>query len=67
MSKVTEVKYTCSKCGAEDTVKLYPDESVPVTINCWKCRSGYGKDIAEMVATGAGMFPPKDMTIRRSR
>jgi hypothetical protein len=65
MSKVIEVKFVCNKCGAEDIVKLYPDESVPSAVNCWKCRAGFQKDLGEMITTGTGMFPPKEMSVRK--
>ena len=65
MRKVIEIKFICNKCGAEDTVKLFEDESVPSAVNCWKCHAGFQKDINEMIATGSGMFPPKELLVRK--
>jgi hypothetical protein len=65
VSKAIEVKYVCNKCGAEDHVKVFPDESIPATVNCWKCHAGFQKDVAEMLATGIGMFPPKELLVRK--
>jgi hypothetical protein len=64
-NRLIEVKFTCNKCGADDTLKLFPDESIPATVNCWKCHAGFHKDIAEMISTGVGMFPPKELLVKR--
>lgn len=57
MAKVIEVKYICNQCKAEDTVKVFPDETLPKVINCWKCRAGVGKEVSEMQLLKVGMFP----------
>lgn len=59
MDDVRRVKYRCSnrKCGAEDTVKLFEHERIPPVVGCWQCRSGFGMQIDQMVATTSGMFP----------
>ena len=55
--EVRHVKYICQQCQETDTVKLFPDEGFPATINCWNCRAGQGKEIREMLTSGFGMFP----------
>lgn len=57
MQKITYVKYKCSKCGAEDTDKLFPHEHASPALNCWKCKAGSGKTVAESVMERIGMFP----------
>jgi hypothetical protein len=52
-----EIKYACLKCGAVDTVRLYDHEGVPPAVNCWKCHSGYGKPVDEMLGLEMGMRP----------
>lgn len=51
-----EVKYVCSKCGAEDLGKFYPGENVPLCLNCHTCRAGYGMPVQTMMSTRTGMF-----------
>lgn len=53
-----EVKFTCTKCGAEDTVRLYPSEAVPIAINCWNCHAGFNKSMEDMITRNFGMFSP---------
>jgi hypothetical protein len=56
-SVIREVKYVCSKCGVEDTVKLYNGEGTPMGINCWNCKAGYGMQLPQMLQVKTGMFP----------
>lgn len=48
-SKIKLVKYQCTQCGENDTVKYFTDESVVSPLNCWSCHAGYQK-------TQPGMF-----------
>jgi len=62
MSKVKYVKYRCQNddCSAEDTYKLFPGESAPPVLNCWKCHAGmsYKPDqLSEQLFARAGMLP----------
>lgn len=51
------VTYKCA-CGAEDTDKLLPNESMKAAIHCTECKSGQGtQSQQEMVARGVGMRP----------
>jgi hypothetical protein len=56
-----EVTYVCanSKCGVSDKLRLFPNEPVPVAINCYRCHNGMGLKIDEMVIEQRGMFPQK--------
>lgn len=66
MTMVTYVKYRCTreKCGAEDTVKLFPGEGVPPCINCYKCHAGYQMSRDDMLRNSAGMWPVEDVKRR---
>jgi hypothetical protein len=55
-----EVKFICTKCGAEDTGRFYPSETTPPAINCWKCHAGYQKSMEDMITRNIGMFPQVD-------
>jgi ribosomal protein L40E len=55
--KMRYVTYICSKCGAQDSDKLFDHENPLLAINCWKCGAGKGKDLNEMLGTNVGMFP----------
>jgi Zn ribbon nucleic-acid-binding protein len=55
--EVRYITYVCQQCKETDTVKLFEDEGIPATVNCWNCRAGQGKEIREMLSTGFGMFP----------
>ena len=55
--EVRYITYVCQQCQEKDTVKLFEDEGIPATVNCWNCRAGQGKEIREMLSTGFGMFP----------
>ena len=50
-----EADYTCA-CGNTQTIRLFPDEPVPVVLNCTACRLGIGMDYASQVAQQAGML-----------
>jgi len=54
---VIPVKYKCLDCKEEDTLKLYPMESVPLAINCFKCHKGQGQMVDKMLANKVGMRP----------
>lgn len=60
-SEVNHYTYKCvnPRCGAEDTMKLFPGENVPVAISCSQCHGGVGCGIqgaeAEMQRRGVGM------------
>jgi transcription elongation factor Elf1 len=51
-----EQKFQCPKCKAEDIGRFFPNEPIPVVINCWKCHAGHGYKVAEMIQERAGMF-----------
>jgi hypothetical protein len=67
VDKIHRVKYRCSnrKCGAEDHVKLYGNESAPPCINCWQCRAGLQMAPEQMMQQGIGMFmcPPEEQPV----
>lgn len=48
--------YQCSRCQKTDVLKLFRDEAIPQTFNCWNCGAGRGKEINEMNMTNTGMF-----------
>jgi len=50
------VSYRCSddSCQAEDSARM--EEKIQV-LDCWKCKAGVKKTVAEMLARGEGMFP----------
>lgn len=56
MENVLRLTYQCSRCQKTDTLKLFPEEHIPQTFNCWNCQAGRGKEINEMLMTNMGMF-----------
>lgn len=54
--KIRRIEYVCAKCEAKDTMKLWPNEQVPVALNCWNCHAGQGIDMAQMIQQHLGMF-----------
>lgn len=64
MQEMREVKYVCSKCHAEDTVRLFPHEAIPPAINCWKCHAGMNISLSDMIAHSTGMFPVRERGAR---
>lgn len=56
-ASATLVFYKCSRCGAEDALKLFGGEAPPVVLNCWDCRAGLGLSSQQMVQARLGMFP----------
>lgn len=68
MAAVSYIKYQCTKCESEDTVKLFPGESAPQALNCWNCGSGreYGPGhVHEQVFGRVGMLPViEDETVK---
>ena len=57
MDKVIRIEYTCMSCGAEDALKMWPNEQPPAMINCWQCHAGSGVPADKMLMTGEGMAP----------
>jgi hypothetical protein len=49
--------YVCNRCKAQDQDRSPEGVRPPLALNCWKCHAGLGKDLSEMQASGAGMFP----------
>jgi hypothetical protein len=47
----------CGPCNAElsGPLRLFPNEPIPVMLNCWHCKSGHGKSMEEQIAYGLGM------------
>lgn len=47
----------CGQCGAEmlQPLRLFPNEPIPLYINCFHCHSGMGKGPEEQAAYGLGM------------
>lgn len=64
MSRILAVEYTCSNCGAKQTIRYFSDDSIlPVTC-CVKCRAGFevrselpSQAVNYMVNKNIGMFP----------
>ena len=52
------VKYICSNedCLAEDTDKLFSNETPVPVINCWKCHAGMKLSVEESLMRRKGMF-----------
>lgn len=42
-------------CGETDKIKLFPNESTPPMVGCWKCRAGHGLSIQGMMEQRRGM------------
>ena len=40
MSKIRTVHYKCQECGAEDSERIFENESPQLAINCWSCHAG---------------------------
>lgn len=54
---IVETTYKCSNCGVTDHDRSPFGQRPPVALNCWRCKAGFGKDLAEMLALNIGMFP----------
>lgn len=46
--------YKC-KCGAEDSNICLGTNSPTPVLNCWKCHSGQGKEMGQVLMEGIGM------------
>lgn len=53
---LTEVRYKCKQCGAEDSDNGLHGPS-PGALDCWNCHSGRYKSLDEMIRGRIGMFP----------
>lgn len=63
MPEMIEKVYQC-RCGAEDTVKLFPGERTPPAINCWKCKAGRRMELTQMLQGMIGMFPKQESEVK---
>lgn len=54
--KIRYAKYKCTQCGAEDTDKVFDNESPVAVVNCWKCHAGLRVPIADQLEQRKGML-----------
>jgi hypothetical protein len=58
-----EIRYRCTndKCGAEQTIRYFVDDSVLPFTCCVACRAGFGKDKQDQASFRIGMFPVREV------
>jgi hypothetical protein len=58
-----EIKYRCTnpKCGAEQTIRYFPDDTLLPFTCCTACKAGFGKEVKDQAAYRIGMFPVQEV------
>lgn len=63
-----EVTYRCTneKCGNEQTVRYFVDDTAMPATCCTSCRAGLGLEmsLAQMASRGIGMLPTRNVIVR---
>jgi RNase P subunit RPR2 len=51
------VSYQCKQCQTIIKVRLFPEESPAVALNCNNCGAGQGMPMQDQQRQGKGLFP----------
>ena len=60
MRTFKEVEYAC-KCGAKQTIRYFPDDSILPATACVACKTGFSNEMSysQMAMRGVGMVAGK--------